>query len=141
MTDELQEQIVLQLREHEDLAGLEIVHEELKDLVNQITLGLKKLGLVIVVTSPTESCSNINLPEPVYDNVTVKIQIIENVLINRSANGTQQPCKRIAKAVVDALWHFRPAGFGSALYAGTPLIHLVSDQSLLIYRVTMKLGT
>lgn len=139
-SDALQEQIVRRLRGWDELAGMEVSHEEDKDLVKQIKNNLLKLGIAIIVGAPAEDCSAKQISRPAYDRVTVTVDVVESVLFNRAASGTQIPCKVVAKRVVAALWLFRPEGFGGALVADTPVIRSIPSDQYSIYRVTFKTG-
>ena len=138
--DDLQEQIVNKLRQSDKLGSFNILHEELHDLINEINLDLNKLGLVIIVASPSENCSNIGYPEPMWDEIAVQVSVVEDVAINRSATGTGRTAKSIAKDVIAALWHFRPQGYDSVLYPAKPAVALSENKDYLIYRANMKLG-
>ena len=129
-----------QLRQDPQLAQLDILHEERKDLINSMNRQLATLGLCIVVNSVAESCSSINTTRPIFDKVAFSVQCIENVLINRQAGHLQLPCKAVAKMVVQALWHFRPADFGGTVYPTDPAITFIDDRSLLVYRANFKIG-
>ncbi len=139
-SDALQEHVVRRLRGWGELAGMEISHEEDKDLVKNIQNSLLKLGIAIIVGAPAEDCSAKQIPTPVYDRVTITVDVVENVLFNRAASGSQQPCKVVAKRCVSALWLFRPEGFSGVLVADTPVIRTISSEQYSIYRVTFKTG-
>jgi hypothetical protein len=139
-SDPLQEQIVQRLRQDAQLGACDILHEERRDILNEIKRGLGKLGFSIIVNSVIESCSSINTRTPLFDQVSFTVSCLENVLINRQAGGLQIPCKTAAKLVVAALWHFRPDGFAAAVYTDSPAIQFVSDRTVLIYKCNFKLG-
>jgi hypothetical protein len=139
-SDPLQEEIVRRLRGWSELAGLNISHEEDKDLVKTIQNNLLKLGIAIIVGAPAEDCTAKQITRPVYDRVQITVDVVENVLFNRAATGSQLPCKAIAKRVVSALWLFRPEGMSGALVADTPVIRSIPSEQYSIFRVQFKIG-
>jgi hypothetical protein len=136
----LQEEVVKRLQGDEYLAEIDVVGEERKDLVQTITLGLQKLGVVIVVQTVAANATKPNLQGPVFDSLKFSVEVIENVLFNRAAKGTNKPALEIAVRVAQRLHHFRPTIGGGTIIIDNPSIQLAANDQNVIYDVNFKIG-
>ncbi len=97
--------------------------------------GAEKIGLAVIVMQPEIPRAEKNLPGPVV-RVELSIQVIESVLINRSANGTLIPANVASLRVLAAL-HQQVIG-NSILYADQkPLEPLPGKKGFVTYLVTV----
>jgi hypothetical protein len=136
----LQDEVVARLKDDEYLAEIDVVGEERKDLIQTITLGLQKLGVVIVVQTVSANCTHPNMPGPYFDSLKFSVEVIENVLFNRAANGTNKPALEIAVRVAQRLHRFRPSIGGGIINIDNPSIQLAANEQNLIYDVNFKIG-
>jgi len=137
---QLQGEVVARLKDDEYLAEIDVVSEERKDMVQTITLNLQKLGVVIVVQTVAASATHPHMPGPHFDSLKFTVEVIENVLFNRAANGTNKPALEIAVRIAQRLHHFRPAIGGGTILIDNPSIQLAQDPQNLIYDVNFKIG-
>jgi hypothetical protein len=98
----LQDVIVERLKDSSDIGHLPIFAETKGDLAGEIEIGLGKLGIVLVVQAVSASITNANLRLPVFDKVSLTVEIWEDVLLNR-----QIAALDAAVAVIEQLYHFR----------------------------------
>jgi hypothetical protein len=136
----LQEEVVKRLQGDEYLSEIDVIGEERKDLVQTINLGLKKLGVVIVVQTVAANCTHPNMPGPNFDSLKFSVEVVENVLFNRAATGTNKPALEIAVRVAQRLHHFRPTIGGGTIIIDNPSIQLAANDQNLIYDVNFKIG-
>jgi hypothetical protein len=137
---QLQEQVVDRLKRDEYLAEISIMAEERKDLVQQIDLSLKKLGVVIVVQTVEANVTHSSLPGPVFDSLKFSVEVIENPLFNRSGSGTHKPALEIAVRIAQRLHHFLPPGSSGTIMCDSRTIQLAEDPQYLIYDVNFFIG-
>jgi hypothetical protein len=136
---QLQGEVVARLKDDEYLAEIDVVSEERKDLVQTITLNLQKLGVVIVVQTVAASATHPNIPGPHFDSLKFTVEVIENVLFNRAANGTNKPALEIAVRIAQRLHQFKTE-LGGLILIDNPSIQLAQDPQNLIYDVNFKIG-
>jgi hypothetical protein len=97
--------------------------------------GATKIGLALIVMQPEIPRAEKNLPGPVV-RVEQSIQVIEQVVINRSANGTQIKAKVAGVRVMAAL-HQQIIG-NTILYADQkPMEPLPGKKGFVTYLVTL----
>lgn len=135
----LQDEVVARLKNDEYLSEIDVISEERKDLTQSITLGLQKLGVVIVAQTVAASATHPNLPGPHFDSLKFSVEVIENVLFNRAANGTSKPALEIAVRIAQCLHQFKME-LGGLILIDNPSIQLVQDQQYLIYDVNFQIG-
>jgi hypothetical protein len=96
---EIQAQAVAILGSDPYFAGITVLPEDDKDILNGIQIALAKLGLCCVVMTPDTEFKFPDAPGPIMDTVKVAVQIAEFVLANRGAKGTRKPCGQVAEYV------------------------------------------
>ena len=107
-----------------------VLTEDLKDIGNQIQLGLARLGLAVVVVLPAARSSNGEIPGPLWDSIEIVVRVMENVVINRGATGIGVQNGLVCEAVAWHLHQFRPGNLGPAIWIRR--IQLVPDPALLV---------
>jgi hypothetical protein len=132
----LQKSIEAKLKSTAGLSSLEIMSEDRRDIVNAIESALNKLGLCIIVQTVDAEVSKPNLPGPVFDPVTVSVQVHENVLLNRSK--TDSTALKIAQDVASALHHQVVEGAHGPLCCKG--IFYQEQSRVLSYAVDFKIG-
>ncbi len=97
---QLREDAADKLRQNPLLSGIEVFTEKIGDIESQIQNALGTLkGICIIVVSPKANVSYPDSPGPVFDDVTIVVQIVENVLINQTEQGTKKPCSYVSEIV------------------------------------------
>lgn len=97
---QLREDAADKLRQNPLLSGIEVFTEKIGDIENKILLALGTMkGICIIVVSPKANISYPDSAGPIFDDVTIVVQVVENVLINQSEQGTQKPCSYVAEIV------------------------------------------
>jgi hypothetical protein len=109
----LQDAVADLIADDSELGGVETLVEEQKDLASQVDIKLKQIGLCIVVNTINPEVSRPNMPGPVFDKLTVSIDVHERPLLNRKHSG--RTALSTAAEVAAAL-HGQPlAGTGAVL--------------------------
>ena len=135
ISHKLQDELVLKLKSDAELANIDIFTEKTKDIETEIDNSLGSLkGICMIVITPRLKASKPNVPGPMFDNTTVVVRVIENVMINQDS-GTKMPCLFVAELIATRLHHFTRTD-GQACYVDE--IVLVPDETNLIYDVICK---
>lgn len=93
-----------------------VLCENQQDLVQRIneTVAQAKPGICAIIRSPSFNDTRFGA-QLYFDDVDVIIRIIENVLLNRGASGTQIPAQLAAEQIARTINNAIPKGFGAAL--------------------------
>lgn len=144
MMQALQNDIEGRLAAADYFADIPVFSERKKDVANEVARALGALsgkggkkGICVVVLSPVGTDQEGNLPT-VELHMRVAVKVIENVLINTSATGTQKAALKVAEAVVGLLKHYWPRGVADILVPESPTIAPVDDASGLAYEVRLQ---
>lgn len=114
-----------------------VAHEQLKDIQNQITLAVGKLGIITVILTVSGRLSNANRTKPYFEDIKLVARTYENVMVNRSPSGSGQSATHVAESCALILHGWTPAGLQSALFCTDIL--LVDHPSLFIWDAIFKL--
>jgi len=82
----IQEEIVRRLQADDALSRLKILREDRKDIASEINIALARVGLFVLVRTP-QAAARDQSPGP-FCELTLDVQVVENVPINRAASGT-----------------------------------------------------
>lgn len=144
MMQALQNEIEARLAAAEYFADIPVFSERKKDVANEVSRALGTLagkggkkGICAVVLQPVGNDQEGNLPT-VELHMRVSVKVIENVLINASATGTQKAALKVAEKVVALLKHYWPRGIADILVPESPTIVPVEDASGLAYEVRLQ---
>jgi hypothetical protein len=129
------------IKSDEYFARIEPLYEQLGDLTNKIRVALNKLGISVLVLTPSAVCQSTNAPGPILDPVTLVVQVVENVLLNQGASGTQLPAGDVAEKIAWLLHYPNHAGRGDTFPLTCRSIRLVPDKTLLVYNVEFTCQT
>jgi hypothetical protein len=139
----LQEAVAAKLREQSFFQDIPVLTERQQDIQGQIDKALGaianegKSGIFALVLTPSANTGGCQTPgEPYFDDVTLTVEIAENVTINMGATGTQKPAALVALMVAKTLHLYGVANQFSAL--DTKKISLIPDKDLLAYHVDFK---
>jgi hypothetical protein len=133
----LQEEIRLKLGADPEFSGIEVLTENQKDIVSSIDNALASIrgGVCCIVLTPGANVVYPNVKGPQFDEVAIVVRVIENVLVNRSATGTNKPATLVAENVAKSLHHHMTLGKKVITCKG---IALFGDPDNLIYDVSFK---
>ncbi len=112
----IQEAVVAQINGHEYFAGEEdsgqrailALSEAKKDAVGKIGETIAKIGACVIVGIARAPVKSPNLRGPRFEDARLVCACHENVLVNRGASGTGEPCIAIAEAVARLLHLWTP---------------------------------
>jgi hypothetical protein len=146
----LQASVVSRLASQPFLAGVSIIQDNQLDILNTIQTALSKLGVCIVVTTPTASVCSPNSPRPYFEKVNLICRCIENPTINRSKTGLGLTAYDVSEFCAICLHSWSPFLEGSStvedvntsLICANPSISIIPDKSFLIMdaRFSTSLG-
>jgi hypothetical protein len=139
------------LEEHAYFAGLEVFTERIGDLDQKIRTKLAKLGLCVVVMTPSFSILQ-RQGARVKIRVRVIVEASETVLVNSGASGSQKPSLAVATAAAIALDgkpsesgpHYSGAGadpLNEYRLSDSEPVRLVPDPKLLVYHCELYVDT
>ena len=118
----LQTEVLKRLQSHAYLSDVKILTEEKGDIENEIQRSLGnltgvdgKIGLCIVILTPTATSKSPNAPGPLLDGLSLVISVIENVLVNQSDQGTKKHAIEIVELVLRYLHRGTVPGTNAAL--------------------------
>ncbi len=108
---DIQEAVVGKINAHPYFAGEEgegqrailALSEAKKDAVGKIQESIAKIGACVIVGVARAQVKSPNLKGPRFEDARLVCACHENVLVNRGANGTGEPCIAIAEAVARLL--------------------------------------
>lgn len=96
-----------------------VLSEQRGDILNRISIGIKKIGLVVIVLTPKALMIDPELPG-LDQMAPLLIQVQENGIVNKGANGTKISALAMVAFIMKRI-HFWSHG----LYAGDPTMMLV----------------
>lgn len=117
---------------------IEVITEQLGDISNQIQIALSKLGICVLVVTPDTDFKFPDAPGPIMDPLKIIVEVTEQVLMNRGAQGTGRSASAVAER---AAWQLHYPNH--AHYRRDPCmftarrIRLVPDKNYLVYRVEL----
>lgn len=115
----LQDQIVTRLEAQTFFSAapaITVLAENRRDLLTVLATNLAKLGICVVVGTPSAKQDTPSKHSPPhFSRISVVTAIFENVMLNRAASGSGQPGSLVAEAVAYYLTGFVPAILGNAL--------------------------
>jgi len=132
----MQEAIEAELKGTAGLSAFPVLSENRRDIISEIEKSLNQLGLCIIVQTVDAEISKPNLPGPVFDPVSVSVQVHENVLINRAKTDTT--ALKVAQDVARALHHKNVRGAHGPLCCRG--IFYQEQSRVLTYSVDFKIG-
>ena len=80
-----------------------------------------KTGVCALVLQPVGTVANPEIPAPIMD-LDIVVRVLENVVVNRSSNGTGKTAGSIARAIVDILHLYNCPGIIDAMIPQNPTI-------------------
>jgi hypothetical protein len=114
-----------------------VLYERQKNVANEIAKAVNTLkGIAILVTTPFGKNTQPGAPD-VHLSVQLAIDVVENVIINTSANGTQLGCNEVAEQICAHL-HYQVWMPGKTLICKD--VAEVPSETLVIHRVTFETG-
>lgn len=117
-----------------------VLCENQQDIVQRIneTVAQVQPGICAVVRSPAFVSSNAG-SVLYFNDVSVIVRVIENVLLNRAQGGTKIPAQLAAEQIARTINNAVPAGFGAALYVRSVLsVTDARSTGVLMYEVAAK---
>jgi hypothetical protein len=107
-----------------------VIPESVGDIEREIEIALKKLGIAVIIVAPSANRGKTReAPGPYYDEISINCMVTENVLINRSANGTGKHNLAVAEHVAAILHLFKPDMVSETIYCDDPTIVLVPTKT------------
>ena len=110
-----------------------VVTDRQGDIASKITRALSaisgkggKCGVAAIVMQPVGKVVSGNVPIPTME-LELAIRVVENVVINLGATGTQKDASSIARRIVDVLHLYTAAGLCDLLQPKSPTIIPVED--------------
>ena len=114
-----------------------VLTEQIGSLPARVAQSLGQLGIVCVLLTPTARTTHLRYLRPYFDEIQIVARTQENVLLNRSAQGTGQSASLVAESAAWFLHGFAPSAVGCPLRFTE--IRLVADPRLLIYETVFTL--
>lgn len=124
------------------LAGCPIVTESAQDINNMIQTALSKLGVCVIVVTPTAGMSSPNAPQCYFERVKLILRVVELPTINRSKTGLGLTAYDVAEFCAVALQGWSPFEEGSSTVVDVNTsviiedVKTVADKTYLILDVT-----
>lgn len=141
----IQEDIAARLAAGEYFADIPVVMERQGDIAKRVERALGpitakggKNGACVIVDQIIAECESPNVSGPMLKAIVI-CQVIENVTVNQSTNGTGKAALSIAVAVLNTLHFYAPAGLGQILVADSKAIVPAKDPLGLAYDVQFNL--
>ncbi len=98
--ENLQMAVVRQLREQSTLASATIMARRTVDLDSQIEAATQaSLGMSIIVLDPCPSRVELSLPGPVFQEITITLRLVENLLIKPNGPGLLAAAEQTSHAL------------------------------------------
>lgn len=82
---DIQEEAANRLRSRSAFADVEVLTRRKGDILNDIEAALGRLGIVAYVFPPLPKRANGNLPGPIFDELELRVKIIESPTLNQTA--------------------------------------------------------
>lgn len=135
--EEVQDSLANLLKAQAEFSRLPVLTEKQKDIESEIerALGALDCGACLIIVTPKATVTKPNLPGPYFDNVSIVVRVVENVLINQGTAGTQVPASQLAEQVAHACHHQHTAGSKIIICSG---IAMVPDETNVVYDVTFS---
>jgi hypothetical protein len=120
-----------------------VISENVADISDAINTALAKLGVCVIVITPTANSAFPNYLVPYFDNIAIKCRVCENVILNRSSSGTNKWASDVAEMVAVTLHQFEPLGVSECIYLTQPSITIANPGAnhvgkILCYDVNFK---
>jgi hypothetical protein len=128
---QLQDDIVGRIQSDPFFASITVLPEYLNDIQNQIDIAIAKIGICVVVSTPSARTSKPNIPGPIYDDIPIVIKVGDIPTLN----STGIPAIEAAEKIASVLHHWFPTGYGIPLQANGDVIGVLraeDDQGNLI---------
>jgi hypothetical protein len=93
----IQNQCVAVMKADAYYRRIEPVAEQQGEIASMIKIALQKLGIAVIVHTPTAECKGRSSPWPRMDPVRVEIEIVELVMMNRGEKGSRIPASDLAE--------------------------------------------
>ena len=122
-------------------SNVPVITEEISDIENAIQQAIAKLGVCVIVVTPTASASFPDTLKPYFDNIKIICRVVENVVLNRSTRGTNKPASDVAEMVSVLLHNYAPTGVSENIFLDNPSITIANTGGvgkLLSYDVRLK---
>jgi hypothetical protein len=114
---------------------ISVIAEDLHDIDSQVNVQLARIGLGVIVRTPTAVDVVANLTPPYFQTINLRVDVVENVTVNRSGS-TPQTSSKVAEAVAYFLHLYRPSGTGECLFCKG--IQLQDSRQTLTYQVNFQ---
>ena len=120
--------------------NIPVITENIGDIENAIQTAIAKLGVCAIVVTPTATTSFPDTLSPYFDNIRIIVRVVEKVLLNRSAHGTNKSASDVAEMVAALLHNYEPTGVSENLFLDNPSITIANSGAtgLLSYDVRLK---
>lgn len=109
----LRDAIVARLKSFYDFDGVSVLSISTGDVNNAIQMQLGMIGVVIFVSIPQFVPTPHQSARVLLDPVSIVIEIIEDVFLNQSADGTGKGALFLAERVCAAMQQWQPPGEGT----------------------------
>lgn len=112
-----------------DAPAVPIIVQDQGDVVNAIDTALSRLGVSVLFLMGGADCNRPNLPGPYLDNISLMVQIAENVVVNRRAAGYKTALE-VAENVTsqaNGLHLWKPAAINECMVAASDAIRLMEE--------------
>jgi hypothetical protein len=122
-------------------SNVTIITEQTGDIENAIQTALAKLGICVIVITPTANAAFPNYLKPYFNDIKIICRTVENVILNRSTSGTGKQASEVAEMVAVTLHQFEPLGISEVVVLDTPSITIAPGGTvgkLLCYDVRFK---
>lgn len=136
---EYQQLVADRIKTFDGLSGVPVLTEIKGDVANEVDLIISKLGLCILVLTPTMRNDSPDHPA-INLNIDLVVQVSENPAINRSPGGTMQPGVDVALLVAQNLHRteFSGAKFNRLNFEG---LELVEEPQSIAYQILFNTRT
>lgn len=111
------------------------------DLLARIETAIGKIGVLAIAAVPKMNCTISSARPPIYDQISARVEIYENGILNRSESGTRIDALEWAERAASALHGWMPDGRRQELYLDPGAsIAPEAHPDLVIYHVNLKIG-
>ena len=137
----IQQAVVDRLSSEQYFSNIPVLSENLGDIEAAIQTAIAKLGVCVIVVTPTASAAFPDYLKAYFDKITIVCRCVENVTLNRSAAGTRKPASDVAEMVAAILHNYEPTGISENIFLDTPSISIAPNGGvgkLLSYDVRLR---
>lgn len=113
-------------------ADISVISVDEKDLENSIEVAIAKIGICILIITPSGDVQNADTPGPFW-KIDCIVQVWENMIINRASTGTGLEAVDVAEMIA-ATVHQKPAP-GDNVFAHKRIGLSARQEQLLVYDV------